>query len=283
MHDAMLNWELTEPDPKGRMFAWIGHDYAIAGQYDLSTVEKGRQLLDLAAADVSGDEELEARIGIAQFGHSLLTLYLAQRADPQTRKTIATAAAAHARVKSLWGANGNLVRRGTHASLSRLVPEPLVESTLMKLPLVWSFRTDPQDIGLDENWGAPKARRGDEWSPIRTDKDWTQQGHEHRGAAWYRVGFNIPAESRGALREALQAGKAKLHFGAVDGTADLFLNGKPIGKQKVSAVVMWDKAFVIPLPPDLDVSAPQSLVVRVEKRLRGGAGIWKPVSIVVAE
>jgi hypothetical protein len=283
MHDAMLNWELTEPDPKGRMFSWIGQDYAIVGQYDLPTMEKGQKMLDLAAAKVRGDETLAARIGIAQFGHSLFTLYLAQKADPQTRETIATAAAAHARVKSLWGVNGNLVRRGTHATLSRFVPEPLVERTLAKLPLVWSFRTDPQDIGLDENWGLPKASRGDEWSPIRIDKAWTEQGHDHRGAAWYRVDFTVPAESRGALREALKAGKANLHFGAVDGTADLFLNGEQIGKQKVSPVVMWDKAFVIPLPPDLDIAAQHSLVVRVEKRLRGGAGIWKPVSIVVAE
>jgi hypothetical protein len=81
----------------------------------------------------------------------------------------------------------------------------------------------------------------------------------------------------------LKAQKAKLHFGAVDGTADLFLNGKKIGKQEVSPVVMWDKTFVIPLPSDLDIAAQHSLVVRVEKKLRGGAGIWKPVSIVVAE
>ena len=46
---------------------------------------------------------------------------------------------------------------------------------------------------------------------------------------------------------------------------------------------MWDKAFVIPLPTDLDTTAQHCLVVRVQKKLRGGAGIWKPVSIVVAE
>ena len=43
---------------------------------------------DLAAAKVRGDETLAARIGIAQFGHSLFTLYLAQKADPQTRDDI---------------------------------------------------------------------------------------------------------------------------------------------------------------------------------------------------
>ena len=105
MHDAMLKWELTEPDLKGRMFSWIGQDYAIVGQYDLPTMEKGQKMLDLATMKVRGDEALAARIGIAQFGHSLFTLYLAQKADPQTRETIATAGAAHARVKSLWGVN----------------------------------------------------------------------------------------------------------------------------------------------------------------------------------
>jgi hypothetical protein len=283
MHDAMLKWELTEPDPKGRMFAWIGHDYAIAAQYDLPTMKKGQKMLDWAAEKVSDDEALAARIGIAQFGHSLFTLYLAQKADPQTRETIAMAAAAHARVNRHWGVNGNLVRRGTHGRLSRFVPEPLVARTLAKLPLVWSFRTDSPDIGLDENWGSSKDQPGDGWSSIRTDKAWTEQGHDHRGAAWYRVDFSVPSESRPTLRKALKTGRAKLHFGAVDGTADLFLNGRQIGKQKVSPVVMWDKAFVIPLPSNLDVSARHHLVVRVVKKLHGGAGIWKPVSIVAGE
>ena len=283
MHDAMLNWELTEPDPKGRMFSWLGQDWAIVGQYDLPTMEKGQKILDRALAEVRGDKTLAGRIGIVQFGHSQLALYAAQKTDPQTRETVVAAKEAHARIKSLWGVNGNLVTRGTHATLSRFIPEPIVERTLAKLPLVWSFRTDPKDVGLDENWSQPVARLGDEWSPIRTDKDWTQQGHDHRGVAWYRVDFTIPVEARGALREASKARKARLHFGAVDGTADLFLNGRTIGKQKVSPVVMWDRAFVIPLPSDLDITAQHSLVVRVEKRLRGGAGIWKPVSIVIAE
>jgi hypothetical protein len=283
MHDAMLRWEPTEPDHKGRMFSWIGKEHAILGQYSLPTMMKGQELLDRAVAKVRGDETLEARIGIAQFGHSQLALYVAQKTDPQTRETVVAAKEAHARVKSLWGVNGNLVTRGTLLSLNRFRPEPLVERTLAKLPLVWSFRTDPEDIGLDENWHLTEAWRGEEWSQIRTDKDWTQQGHDHRGVAWYRVDFTVPTESCGALRDALKAQKAKLHFGAVDGTADLFLNGKKIGKQKVSPVVMWDKTFVIPLPSDLDIAAQHSLVVRVEKKLRGGAGIWKPVSIVVAE
>jgi hypothetical protein len=283
MHDAMLRWEPTEPDHKGRMFSWIGNEQAILGQYRLATLSQGQEMLDRAQARVRGDEALAGRIGIAQFGHSQLTFYVAQRTDPQTREAIASAREAHARIKSLWGVNGNLVTRGGEQSLSRYVPAPVVERTLSKLPLEWSFRTDPRDVGLEQSWHLPQVRRGDGWVAIRTDKDWTQQGHDHRGAAWYRVDFTVPAESRGAFREALKAGKAKLHFGAVDGTADFFLNGEQIGKQKVSPVVMWDKAFVIPLPPDLDVSAQHSLVVRVEKRLKGGAGIWKPVSIVVGE
>jgi len=283
MHDAMLNWELTEPDRKGRMFAWIGQDYAIVGQYSLPTMVKGQKILDRAAAKVRGDETLEARISVSQFGHSLFTLYVAQQRDPQTPETINAAKAAHERVMSLLGTNGNLVLGRTRQALVNFRPEPLVERTLAKLPLVWAFRKDPNDIGLDAKWYLPDAQRGEEWSEIRTDKHWSEQGHSYRGAAWYCVDFTVPAESRAALREALEAHKAVLLFGAVDGTADLFLDGKKIGKQKIPPAAMWDKAFVIPLPTGLDPAAQHCLVVRVEKKSRGGAGIWKPVSVVVAE
>jgi hypothetical protein len=266
------------------MFAWIGRKRAILGQYDLPTMAKGQEILDRAVAKVRGDETLEARISVAQFGHSLFTLYVAQQTDPQTRATINAARAAHERVMGLWGANGNLVLRGTRQALAHFRPEPLVERTLADLPLVWAFRKDPNDVGLEQQWYRCDGQNSGDWSEIRTDKAWTEQegASDYRGAAWYRVDFTVPAESRAALREALKAHKAVLLFGAVDGTADLFLDGKKFGEQKISPAVMWDKPFVIPLPTGLDPAAQHCLVVRVEKKSHA-AGIWKPVSIVVAE
>ena len=150
------------------------------------------------------------------------------------------------------------------------------------MPLVWRFRTDPDNAGIDEKWYHPEAPRDDDWSEIRTNAAWTDQGHAYHGAAWYRIDFSIPSKSQNELHKALDQGKAALLFRAVDGTADIFLDGEKIGEQKIPPSVMWNRAFAIPLPATMDPSTTHRLVVRVEKDLHA-AGIWKPVSLVVVD
>ena len=270
MHKALLEWK-----PEDGKSAWIGY----IREYDLSIMADGQRILDRAAGRIGGDKALAVRMSVAQFGHSLLTLHVAQKAKPQTRQAIRAAVAAHKRIMSLWGRNGNLVMRGKRDALAHFQPEPLIEHTVAKLPLVWAFRKDPDNVGLDEKWYRPEAHRS-EWSEIRTDSAWTKQGHAYHGAAWYRIDFSSPAESHKPLRKALGEGKAALLFGAVNGTVDVFLDGEKIGEQKRPAGQMWKKPFVIDLPADLDPATKHRLVVRVEKKSHA-AGIWKPVSVVI--
>jgi hypothetical protein len=91
---------------------------------------------------------LEGRISVAQFGHSLFTLYLAQRADLPTPDTVAAAKAAHERVMCLWGKHGNLVLRSTQAELSRFRPFPLFEHAKLDQYAV---------IGGSATWAGPSA------------------------------------------------------------------------------------------------------------------------------
>jgi hypothetical protein len=123
MHDALLKWKpntnKANPSlPYGQNKdgqVWLGHVL----EYDLSIMAKGQELLD-RAAKLAGDETIEARLGVAQFGHSLFTLWLAQRVKPQTPETTAAAKAALKFVMSLWGENGNLVYRGMRDTLAQL-------------------------------------------------------------------------------------------------------------------------------------------------------------------
>ena len=88
--------------------------------------------------------------------------------------------------------------------------------------------------------------------------------------AWYRISFTLPADATGK--------SLSFTFGAIDGYADIFMDGKKIGEQKEDVNTMWDKAFEIALPTDVDIARPHELVVRVEKE-NFAAGIWKPVWI----
>jgi len=138
---------------------------------------------------------------------------------------------------------------------------------VVSFPETWSFKIDPDDKGLAEQW--QKARDLTGWATMKTDRHWTYQGEEHRGVAWYGIDFDMP-ETRGT--------PLALWFGAIDGDADIYIDGEKVGEQKIPAMHMWQHGFFIPLPKGLS-HGNHRLVVRVFKK-RYNAGIWKPVSIV---
>jgi len=141
------------------------------------------------------------------------------------------------------------------------------QSKVVDLPIEWKFKLDPKGVGLEENW--PKLTRFDDWDTIRVDDFWTKQGYDYHGVAWYAVEFEYP---EGGPTEDLT-----LEFGAVDGYADIYIDGDKVAEQKVSPSQMWNKPFSrkieAPLRPGKHV-----MVVRVEKE-KYAAGIWKPVWI----
>lgn len=173
--------------------------------------------------------------------------------------------------------DGNRFWLMTEKSMKQELPysSPVVDKSFYQLPLVWQFRTDSRDIGLSPGeWTLPQTR----WKPIRVDKDWTTQGFKYYGAAWYTVEFEIPWEV--AARMQKNPDRLVLYFGAIDGAADIILDGKWLGEQKRNVAVMWDKAFAVPLPSDFEAAGLHRLTVRVKKDMYH-AGIWKPVEIVV--
>ena len=142
----------------------------------------------------------------------------------------------------------------------------------------WEIRFDPQRDG--EDVGCVDGR-GDGWQAIVTDRQWElsepglawekTHGAPHKGVAWYRCHFKV--------RNLNPSQQMKLTFGAVDGNADIWLNGKHIGTHEFpykGDYDSWKK------PYDIDATnairdGENLLVVRVDKRENGLSGIWRPV------
>ena len=114
---------------------------------------------------------------------------------------------------------------------------------LVRLPLEWAFRRDPNDTGLPQGyayreadltyWNAnegryatPAARRDypiTEWEMLRSDLYAQAQGVLHpdwqsfTGFMWYKTGVNLSAEPAG--------GPARIHFPGLFSEAWLYVNG----------------------------------------------------------
>ena len=138
---------------------------------------------------------------------------------------------------------------------------------IQTLPVDWAFRIDPDEKGMTEAWFKTTDFR--DWRTMPTDKHWTMQGEPHRGVAWYGTEFDLP-EAAGA--------PLAFHFGAIDGFADIFIDGVKVAEQKLGAWAMWRRAFFRSIPSDL-APGRHTMVIRVEKR-NFNAGIWMPISII---
>lgn len=151
------------------------------------------------------------------------------------------------------------------------------------LPLVWRFRQDPKDEGMSAGWAKTVATA--DWPEIRTSDSWTKQaaGKDYHGVAWYAVEFRLSEQAQSRLAE-LSGGNrvSALRFGAVDGNAEIFLDGVLIGRQMRPVGEMWFRPFVVPLSEDFSPSLLHRLVVRVRKEAHV-AGIWKPVQLVAMD
>jgi len=141
---------------------------------------------------------------------------------------------------------------------------------VISLPVQWHFKTDPSDIGQNQQWF--RLTSFDDWDSVRIDKSWTKQGYDYHGVAWYATDFTIDKATH------LNYESLGLYFGAVDGYCDIFLDGTKVGEQKEPPTLMWDKGFYVPVAGGIKPGA-HRLVVRVEKD-SWAAGIWKPVLIV---
>ena len=98
-------------------------------------------------------------------------------------------------------------------------PRPqFVRADWMNLNGLWKFRTDDQNIGLDQRWFSSTDYPLEILVPFSVESDMSGIGdRDFHPCVWYKRTFDIPA--------AWAASQVRLHFGAVDYRATVWVNG----------------------------------------------------------
>jgi hypothetical protein len=140
---------------------------------------------------------------------------------------------------------------------------------ISEIPVMWSFKTDPNNEGEKDQWFA-KDINDSKWNKIKIGDWWSNQGFKnYLGTAWYRTKLKVPEHSKNLA----------LYFNGVDERAWIYLDGKYIGGHNEGDVKkLWNDPFLIKLPKGID-SATHQLTVKVHASA-GKGGIWKSVFLM---
>jgi hypothetical protein len=140
----------------------------------------------------------------------------------------------------------------------------------------WRFRPDPVNDLLQH--GVIEAGFDDSsWKPISALDWWQMQGFtDYHGAAWYRIKFNAAP---------LAAGRsARLYFGAVDGNATVYLNGKKVVEHVLGKDFKgWNQPFSKSVAHSLKAGENILAVKVTSKNDTSASGIFGGVSLLTAE
>jgi hypothetical protein len=154
----------------------------------------------------------------------------------------------------------------------------------IKTPHFWSFRLDPNNVGLKEGWYKQTSRKA--WDNIATNHFWEKPYKKYKypstatrkqlanydGIGWYSCQLKVPKNWKNR--------KVFLYFGAVDESCWVYVNGKLAGKHLFEQPNDWNSPFAINIDTTIDWNKSNQLVtVRVEDK-SGAGGIWKPVWLV---
>lgn len=147
----------------------------------------------------------------------------------------------------------------------------------------WLFRTDPEDVGLHNNWFSTSPAPSD-WTTVTVPHTWQVQPPfvEFRGIAWYQRNFDFPERWVGSA--------IRIEFEAVFHSATVWVNGKLAGEHARKGYT----AFAFDISHLVNAGAPNSLVVRVDNSFnlhmlpRGRSsdfphdgGIFRPVQLLI--
>jgi len=99
--------------------------------------------------------------------------------------------------------------------------QPL-DTEILTLCGEWQFRTDPQNMGLKENWAASVS--GESWPTVTVPHTWQIEPEfaDYRGVAWYRRSFDVSARWLSLA--------VRIEFEAIFHTATVWVNGELVGE-----------------------------------------------------
>ena len=149
----------------------------------------------------------------------------------------------------------------------------IVVAQTIALPVEgWRFHLDPQRDGHHRKWYEPAFDDG-EWNAIAIEQAWQAAGYDYIGVSWYRRTIDLPPEPRHLAVD--------LHFGGVDESAWVWLNGVYIGQHDVGPSG-WNQPFRLDITHEIRWGQPNQLTVRAMNTAHAG-GIWKPVTVEVLQ
>lgn len=230
-----------------------------------------RRLLEQAAR-LAPEGEMRARIADQEYGLRITEMYLRQARPEKSTADQLAILRLNDRILSEAAQYDVHLGMGARQVLYVSYTPPVAALSgrrLLALPESWQFRTDPDEVGEQEQWFLP-GKVDANWRPISIHRAWEEQGYAHNGYGWY------------ALDVALPAGSGKpvwLLFEAVDETFDLWINGAWVGESKGDIGVLWDKPVAVELTGRYRPDETNHIVVRVHDEAYAG-GIWRPVSLM---
>ena len=139
----------------------------------------------------------------------------------------------------------------------------------------WLFKKDPDNQGRNAPGWFSAETDTTTWGKIRADNWWENQGHPgYDGHAWYRRTIQCPD---------LNGKTPVLFFGAVDGDADIWINGKYLGHHAgdVGAPNGWEEPFWFDAS-ELLTPGNNQITVLVNATI-GMGGIWKGVLLAAVD
>ena len=142
-----------------------------------------------------------------------------------------------------------------------------------KLPLDgWLFKADHDKVGVDRGYFKPDHPAGG-FTKTRIGRFWDHQGYTVLEEGWYRLRYKCPKLPKGK--------RAFLHFGAVDESAWLYVDGKLIAWYDTAyPAKTWNMPFLLEVTDSLKSRREHLLAVRVGN-VGAAGGIHKPVSLMV--
>ena len=134
----------------------------------------------------------------------------------------------------------------------------------------WRFVLDPLRAGHRQGWYEPGFDDSG-WETIGIEQTWQEAGHEYIGVTWYRRSIEIPPEAEHLAVD--------LHFGGVDESTWVWLNGVYVGQHDIGPSG-WNDPFRLDITEEIRWGTINQITIRAMNTAHAG-GIWKPVTVEV--
>jgi hypothetical protein len=132
----------------------------------------------------------------------------------------------------------------------------------------WRFRKDGERQGDEWQWHLP-GTPDEDWQNTEIAQFWAA---DYMGIGWYRGRFEAPPMTAG--------GAAYLHFGAVDESCWVWVNGVYVGRHHLGTEG-WDQPFRLEITEALQPG--ENLVAVRVLNVAYAGGIWKPIHLEIYE